>query len=252
VSRSDETSPVAIHTLTDPSDLDVAARLFDAVWPAEHTQVQVNLLRALVHAGGYAAAASLDGEVVGAALGFVGRHQDDAGRWHVHLHSHMAAVLPQARDRHVGSALKWHQREWCLAHEIDTIVWTFDPLVRRNAYMNLIRLGVDVSAFEVDFYGPMGDAINAADATDRLFAWWRLRSERTEAAKAGRLRPMDLGAGIREIPIPEDIVQLRSVDPVEAARWRGRMRADLQDAFDGGWRIVGLTTAGGYALEEGR
>ena len=32
---------------------------------------------------------------------------------------------------------------------IDTIVWTFDPLVRRNARVNLLKLGVDVDGFEV-------------------------------------------------------------------------------------------------------
>lgn len=243
---------MTIRSASDLSDLALAGRLFDTVWPAEHTQVQVNLLRALVHAGGYASLATIDDEVVGAALGFVGRHRDERGGWHVHLHSHMAAVLPHVRDRHIGSALKWHQRDWCLEQGIDTIVWTFDPLVRRNAYVNLVRLGVEVRGFEVDFYGPMADAINAADATDRLFAWWRLNSSSARAAAEGRLRPLDLRPGMREIPIPEDIVALRAADPDEAARWRMRMRADLAEAFAADWRIVGVTTTGGYALEEGR
>jgi predicted GNAT superfamily acetyltransferase len=245
-------APATIRSVTDLSDLERTARLFDTVWPAEHTQVQVNVLRAIVHSGGYASLATIDDQVVGAALGFLGRHQDDRGRWHVHLHSHMAAVLPHVRDRRIGTALKGHQREWCLARGLDTVVWTFDPLVRRNAYVNLVRLGVEVRGFEVDFYGPMADAINAADETDRLFAWWRLRSSRARAAAAGRLAPLPLRPGLREIPIPEDIVALRADDPDGAARWRVRMRADLTDAFAGGWRIVGVTTTGGYALEEAR
>ena len=48
---------------------------------------------------------------------------------------------------------------------MDTIVWTFDPLVRRNARLNLIKLGADVDGFEVDFYGNMDDGINSGDPT---------------------------------------------------------------------------------------
>ena len=146
--------------------------MFDTVWPSGDgsTQIQANLLRAQIHAGGYASAAYRDGQAVGAAFAFVGRHQADG--WHTHLHSHMAAVLAPYRDQHIGAALKMHQRVWALDHDIDTIVWTFDPLVRRNAVLNLMKLGVDVEGFEVDFYGAMDDGINAGDPTDRLFAWW--------------------------------------------------------------------------------
>ena len=45
-----------------------------------------------------------------------------------------------------------------------------DPLVRRNAAFNLNALGTRAVAFHPDFYGPMGDAINAGDASDRLEA----------------------------------------------------------------------------------
>ena len=78
----------------------------------------------------------------------------------------MAAVLPEYRDQHIGSALKMHQRAWALGCGIDTVVWTFDPLVRRNAFVNLVKLGADVEGFEVDFYGSMDDAINVDDPTD--------------------------------------------------------------------------------------
>jgi predicted GNAT superfamily acetyltransferase len=259
LARAQERAGVDIRSLTDLSDLDVARRLFDTVWPAGDgsTQVTGNLMRALVHAGGYASAAFRDGVAIGAALGFVGRHRADDG-WHGHLHSHMAAVLEPYRDQHIGSALKMHQRVWALEQGIDTIVWTFDPLVRRNARVNLLKLGVDVDGFEVDFYGSMDDGINSGDPTDRLFAWWRLDTPRVYAALAGRLEPLDLlemaeaGRDAIEIELPEDIVALRATDTQAAARWRIDVREALLASFDDGFRIVGVSAGGGYILERQR
>ncbi len=253
---AEERARVQVRSLNDLSELQDARRVFDIVWPASDgsTQVPDNLMRALVHAGGYASAAYRDGEPIGAALAFVGRSSDKDG-WHTHLHSHMAAVLDPYRDQHIGSALKLHQRVWALEHGIDTIGWTFDPLVRRNARVNLIKLGVDVDGFEVDFYGNMDDGINSGDPTDRLFAWWRLDSPRAYAAAAGRLKPLDLtelliaGQEVMEIELPDDIVELRASAPTIAAQWRIAVREALLAAFAEGFRIIGITEPGNYVLE---
>jgi predicted GNAT superfamily acetyltransferase len=250
---------VQVRSLSDPSDLDDARRIFDAVWPAADgsTQVAGNLMRALVHAGGYASAAYRDGQPIAAALAFVGRHRQ-GDTWHGHLHSHMAAVLDPYRDQHIGTALKMHQRSWALQQEIDTIVWTFDPLVRRNARLNLLKLGVDVDGFEVDFYGNMDDGINSGDPTDRLFAWWRLTSPRVRAAVTGGLEPLDPialvldGRDALEVDLPDDIVALRSHDPQAAAEWRVAVREALVAALSDGFRIIGVSDAGGYVLERVR
>ena len=247
---------VEIRTLTDLTELDDARSVFDAVWPsgAGATQIQSNLMKAIVHAGGYASAAYRDERPIGAAFGFLGRH-DERGVPVPHLHSHMAAVLDPYRDQHVGSALKMHQRVWCMDAGIDTIVWTFDPLVRRNAIVNLIKLGVDVEGFEVDFYGSMDDAINAQDPTDRLFAWWRLTSPRAQAASLGALHRLDAaelvatGRHIIEVELPADIVSLRKSEPAVAAQWRVAVREALVAAFAAGYSIVGVSAAGGYVLE---
>jgi predicted GNAT superfamily acetyltransferase len=256
LAAAEERAQVQVRSLTDLSELADARRVFDIVWPANDgsTQVAGNLMRALVHAGGYASAAYRHGEPIGAAFAFVGRSQDEGG-WHTHLHSHMAAVLDPYRDQHIGSALKFHQRVWALDQGIDTIVWTFDPLVRRNARLNLIKLGVEVEGFEIDFYGNMDDGINSGDPTDRLFAWWRLDSPRSYAASAGRLGPLDptdltiAGREVLEIELPDDIVALRASAPEAAATWRMAVREALQAAFAEGFRIIGVTATGNYVLE---
>jgi predicted GNAT superfamily acetyltransferase len=249
-------SVIEVRSLTDLSELDDARHVFDSVWPSggNATQVQSNLMKAIVHAGGYASAAYLDGEPIGAAFGFLGAHEE-AGQRAVHLHSHMAAVLDQHRDKHVGTLLKFHQRDWARERRIDTIVWTFDPLVRRNAFVNLVRLGAEVDGFEIDFYGSMDDSINTGDPTDRLFAWWRLSSARAADASLGRLQALDVdaliasGKRVNEVALPEDIVALRGSDPGRAAQWRVNVREALLTNFASGHRIIGVSTSGGYVLE---
>jgi predicted GNAT superfamily acetyltransferase len=254
--QAQERANVEVRLLVEVDELMDAQALFDRVWPAANgsTQLATNLMRAVVHSGGYTSVAYRDEQPIGAAFGWVGRHRAPEG-WRVHLHSHMAAVLDGYRDQHVGSALKLHQRAWALSEDIDTIVWTFDPLVRRNARLNLIKLGVDVDGFEPNFYGAMNDGINSGDPTDRLFAWWHVDSERVHAALGGELTEVDLdvlradGRDVRDIALPDDIVAIRQVDPDAAREWRMRLRHELQSAFADGYRITAVATHGGFVME---
>lgn len=75
------------------------------------------------------------GVLVGGSVGFFGAPLG------VDLHSHMAGVSAVGRGRNVGYALKFHQRGWASERGIEQITWTFDPLVARNAYFDLGKLG---------------------------------------------------------------------------------------------------------------
>jgi len=162
----------------------------------------------------------------------------------------MAGVLDEHRNRRIGTALKQHQRMWALERGIDTVVWTFDPLVARNARLNLVNLGVTVRGYEPNFYGAMSDSINAGDESDRVFAWWDLAGERAQAAARGELLPIDaITAEQCVIETPDDIVALRSSDPAQAQEWRERMRLELMREFAAGKEIIGVTRSGDYVLE---
>jgi len=245
---------VSIRTLDDPNEQGIAVRIFDQVWPmgSGATNVTPNLFRALTHSGGYASAAFDDptGEPVGAALAVVGRHRNSDAQWHTHLHSHMAAVVEGHRDRSIGTAIKLHQRAWALEKDIGTIVWSFDPLVRRNAWLNLHKLGTEVRGYEPNFYGNMDDAINVGDPSDRVFAWWVLESDRANAAAERPLPAFQVPAGDsgRIIGTPKDIVELRRTSPHEASDWRMRVRRQFLDAFDANFRVAGLDSNGSYVL----
>ena len=77
LAAAEERAGVTIRTLSDLSELNDARSVFDAVWPAADgsTQLPANLLKAMVHAGGYCSAAYRGDQPVGAAMGFVGRHR---------------------------------------------------------------------------------------------------------------------------------------------------------------------------------
>ncbi|MBC7463159.1 MAG: GNAT family N-acetyltransferase [Actinobacteria bacterium] len=260
------TRPVEIQILKGVAEQDWAREIFDIVWPSdEGTQITSNLLQALTHNGSYVAGAFAGDEIVAAGFAFPGVDADG----HLHLHSHMTAVKAEYRNRSIGSAIKWHQRDWALAHGYSRITWTFDPLVRRNAKLNLAKLGARAFEYFPDFYGELPDALNAGDPTDRAIALWDLNSGRVVEAYENRLAEIEPG----DIPValevkdglpfekfvdakvntvlcylPDDIIDLRAHDPALAMQWRLALRAQLQPRLDSGWLIDGFTTDGAYVL----
>ena len=221
------------------------AELFATIWgrPGE-PPLDSSTLQALSHSGNYVVAAYTGTHMVGGLVGWLGGHPPD----HLHLHSHILGVLPDTETRGVGFSLKQHQRTWCMDRGVTSIEWTFDPLVRRNAYFNLVKLGADAVEYLVDFYGPMDDGINTGDESDRVLVRWNLHSEKAAFAAAGS--PLDLrpGAGALLVPVPEDIVATRRDDPELARRWRHRLREDLGGAMSRGYRVTGFTGGFEYVL----
>lgn len=243
---------IEIRSLEVASEIGDAAEIFDLVWPplGGGTQVPPNLLRAVTHSGGYCSAAYINREPVAAALAIVGVHQSESGP-RIHLHSHMVGVIEPHRNRRIGTMIKAHQRWWAMSHGINTIVWTFDPLVARNAKLNLVNLGVSVRGYEPNFYGAMTDAINVGEESDRVFAWWDLTGGRARAAAQGELGPiMQLSESQVVVETPTDIVALRASDPKAAREWRYRMRENLMREFAAGREIIGVTKNGDYVLDE--
>ena len=127
----------------------------------------MELIRAIGHAGGYVAAAYTGEQMIGGSLGFLARHLEEPA-----LHSHITGILPGVRHTGLGRTMKRHQRAWAAERGLTWVTWTFDPLVRRNAWFNLGVLGAEVHEYLVDFYGPIADSINAGDESDRLLVAW--------------------------------------------------------------------------------
>ncbi len=245
-----------IRILKGIDEQDLAREIFDEVWPSDDgTQITANLLQALVHNGTYVAGAFIEDEIIAAAFAFPGLDE----KRHLHLHSHMAAVREPYRNQNIGTALKLHQKTWAIDHGYDTITWTFDPLVRRNSRINLLKLGVDVFDYFADFYGDLADGINNGDRTDRVMAHWSLKGEARLPIAADDIpvalssengKPIQHGATGASVLcyLPEDIVALRAVDPDLALEWRLALRNQLQPRLDNGWHIRGYTHDGAYVV----
>ncbi len=227
---------VTVNVPETIGDLQRLAAVFDEIWGTTCPVVRVELLRAVQHAGGYLSVLEQGGRVVGGSFGVLARHRGDPA-----LHSHVTGVLPVVRHTGAGRAVKLHQRAWAADHGLGYIVWTFDPLVRRNAWFNLGVLGARVEEYLVDFYGPIEDAVNVRDETDRLLVAWAVDDSHT-------VSPLPPGGETTEVATPEDIVALRRADPAAATRWRRQLRAELSGELAAGGEVVGFTRGGVYLV----
>src|SRR3954467_14628710 len=182
---------VSVVEVRSEREARAAVTVLADVWRREDSQPPLppELAWAFAHSGNYVALAMAGDEPVAAAIGF--RGDDSSGP---HLHSHIAGVLPQWQGSGVGYLIKEHQRSWALQHDLDRVTWTFDPLVSRNAYFNVVKLGAQLTRYYVDFYGPMDDGINTGDETDRCLVTWRVESPRAAAAATGTVTATDVDA----------------------------------------------------------
>jgi len=232
---------IEIRTVSTIVELTEFSDVLQRVWGMSSPLVTIELARAIAHSGGYVAGAfAPSGSMVGASIAILARHGDRPA-----LHSHVTGLLPVARRHGVGRAMKLHQRAWGRERGIEFITWTFDPLVRRNAWFNIAVLGADVDEYLPSFYGEMIDAINAGDDSDRLHVTWNVTAELPERQRDG----LDAGhQPVGLVPTPEDIIELRRTDPDAAVRWRRSTRDALLAALGAGHRVVAFTRDGNYVI----
>ena len=259
-----------IRELTDRQEFVTLGRLLADIWgsPGE-PPMSPDLLTAMSHSGTYIAGAFDGDRMIGGLVGWLGIRSAE-----LLMHSHILGVLPVDQARGLGFDLKQHQRRWCLERGVKVMEWTTDPLVRRNVYFNLAKLGADAPEYLVNFYGEMRDGINAGEESDRLLIRWRLDSEKAERAAAGVGSELDaeklrawhrdaiLSIGPDGEPIadskssrvlicqvPDDIVAIRAANPALARRWRLALREALGSAMARGYEINGASKSGWYVLE---
>ena len=230
---------IQVRKLDNLEDQNFGRKIFDITWSMDAgTEITPNLLQAMVHSGSYLSGAFIGSKIVGAAFAFPATNDG------LHLHSHMTAVLPEFRDKGVGYALKIDQWSWAKKKKYSHLSWTFDPLVRRNAKLNIIKLGVDISTYHPNFYGDMPDALNAGDESDRLMVSWRTD---VDASKARELIT-DPESGDILIEIPEDIVAIRSKNQSESMKWRRQVRRQFMAAFEKNGKVIGFSANNEYVV----
>ncbi|HET8926221.1 MAG TPA: GNAT family N-acetyltransferase [Microbacterium sp.] len=243
--RAARAAGVHVRELAGIDEQSAVVRLLAEIWgrSLDNPPLPPELLRAFGKAGNYISGAYAGDELVGATVGFHSMPERHA------LHSHIAGVSTGHLGRSVGYAMKLHQRAWALAHGVDVIEWTFDPLVARNAYFNIAKLRAMPAEYLANFYGPMTDAINGDDDTDRLLVRWMLRDPEVVAAASGHGQAVDPNApGVATVAVPDDIERLRLSDPSEARRWRAEVRERLGELLAAGGVVVGFARGAGYIV----
>jgi len=231
---------VSICKLNSHTELNLARKIFDHTWAMDAgTEITPNLLQAMIHSGAYLSGAFIDGECVGAAFAF------PATTGGLHLHSHMTAVIDKFRDKGIGHALKVDQYKWAKQNNYKEITWTFDPLVARNAKLNILKLGVDISAYYPNFYGDMPDELNAGDESDRVMASLKVVGDAPRSRTA--ISAPDKSAVL--IAIPSDIVAIRVKDIAENLRWRRLVRDEFVDVLARGGKVVGFSANNEYVVQ---
>ncbi len=159
-----------------------------------------------------------------------------------YLHSHMLAVRAGYRNEGIGRMLKLAQREDALKRGISLMEWTFDPLVVKNAYLNISRLGAIVRRYTSNFYGVSSSRLQAGMPTDRLHAEWWMNSDRVQSALNGTSIE---SSGIQEIiTVPAAISEWKEL-PQERARAlavQTENRNKFLAAFSRGLAVVGFRT----------
>ena len=256
---------VTLRALTSLEDADGIIHVMGATW-GDHELMPREMLRALAESGNIPWGA-FEGEVmVGYVLGWAGVDADDG----IHVHSHMLAALPERRHSGVGFALKLAQRAMALDQGMSLVRWTFDPLIARNAHFNITKLGAQCDRFNRNFYGDMGDVLNAGDRSDRLVVRWELErdpgpwpfpDDRDQvllraAGPADLPRPEPSGQtepttdSVVRVGVPRDYPALRRVDEGLARAWRDATGEVLAQCFVHGLHVVAFDAdlEGGYPL----
>ena len=181
-----------------------------------------------------AAAFGPTGRMLGFVFGLTGPYRGELVHW-----SDLLAVRSEARGAHVGERLKRYQRELCRAVGVERIYWTFDPLVARNAHLNLRRLGARASEYVVNMYGSnTGSPLHGTLETDRWVAAWDVSPSNGEvvapdpkpdgvfvvSATPDGLTPLSESlpsVPVVRVAIPSDFERL---SPPQRAAWREATR----------------------------
>ncbi|MGH2819620.1 MAG: GNAT family N-acetyltransferase [Actinomycetota bacterium] len=251
---------IAIRIVDDAGAAAVAERLQREVWgmpPGE--VVPVHQLITAARWGGVLLVAYAGDDPVGFCYGFVGL---DDGR--PVLCSHMLGVVPERRRSGIGFALKLEQRRLARERGLDRVVWTFDPLEARNAYLNLHKLDAFARHYYVDAYGPMDDELNRSLPSDRLLVEWHLDEARPSASRppsrieastpvvntprSGAAVPAPGDADVRAgegspeilVAVPAHVAKVKERSAALALAWRLNVRQAMTQALSGGFRATDL------------
>lgn len=272
-------SPYTIQIIESIREMHQAVEVQRLVWQESETDIiPAHLMNSAVHNGGLAIGAYADQVMVGFVFGFPGFYSTPDGPRLKH-YSSILGVRPEWQGQGIGFALKRAQWQMVRHQGIDRITWTFDPLLSRNAWLNITRLGAVSNTYLRDFYGKMKDVLNQGLPSDRFEVDWWVNSQRVNRRLSRRRRNalslkhfITVGTPIinpseitlpdtaegswntelklgKELPfllveIPTDFISLKAADIQLAAQWRRQSRLVFERLFKAGYLITDFVHSG--------
>lgn len=250
---------VDIRPLRTADEYAACVGLQRETWGGDYDDiVPASVLKIVQRVGGVALGAFHDdGALEGFVFGITGVERGELVHW-----SHMLAVRPGMRGGGIGRRLKEAQRDLLRTLGVDRIYWTFDPLVARNAHLNLTRLGVEVMEYVPDMYGESESPLHRGVGTDRFVVAWHIgsaardslaREVTTATAVHAPVANPDNGSGtddgaiapspteaVVRVAVPSDIEQVQAASLAAAAGWRRSTRRALQHYLGRGYQVAGF------------
>jgi len=264
-------SDIVVRPVATRAECQACVALQHEIWgPGHEDAVPASILQVVAKVGGIVAGAfTPDGELVGLVFGLPALIDGVIAHW-----SHVLGVRESSRNAGVGRLLKEYQRAELARRGITRMYWTFDPLVAKNAHLNLNLLGARVVEYVRDMYGTTTSPLHNGLATDRLVVSCDTSPDARPPARAvarksahtpvltaeprsgdvtafivGDHRPPSL---LLEVPADMQLVMAQTSD--RAALWHAAVRSHFEWALQHGYAVTGLrrdpvTSRAFYVLE---
>jgi predicted GNAT superfamily acetyltransferase len=263
ISDASATDGVILRRVSTAEEYDMCIRMQHDIWGETFTEVVPRtILRVTQRIGGVTAGAfDANGRLMGFVFGMTGTQDGSLVHW-----SDLLAVRPDARNKGIGQRLKLFQRELLVPLGVRRMYWTYDPLVAKNAYMNIVKLGARPVEYVVNMYGGnTKSALHGSLGTDRLIVAWELAqpgsTQRDKPAAppdtsgvVGTANPIErsnpphvtIAEHLPEAPairieIPADVQALIEENFETAMEWRAATRRAFTHYVSRGYRVTAFS-----------
>jgi predicted GNAT superfamily acetyltransferase len=259
-----------INTLTD---LRRCHEIQRATWGFTDLMVfPYTQLISAAHNGGTLLGAYDGPNLVGFVYGYLGMSGAK-----LYLFSQRMGVLQAYQSKGIGMRLKLAQRDEMLRKGIDLIVWTYDPLLGKNASLNIEKLGGIVRHYARDIYGAVSNPLQVGLSTDRFLLEWELMSDRVrQRTRSKEPRPLatdwltkkddyhfanyvtwennlprpiasdlEMDEKVLLVQIPHDLNLIKKTDLGLARGWRESTRDIFETYFRRGYVTTGFARSTG-------
>jgi predicted GNAT superfamily acetyltransferase len=169
------------------------------------------------------------------------------------LHSDLAAVQPDLQSQGLGKILKEAQREFALQMGFERIRWTYDPMLTKNANLNIKKLGGCAVEFKRDVYGQSSSELYANLPTHRLVIEWDLKSnpEARDIPQDAAIALQNIGGSpsVSQVPmgssavvaeVPLNYLSIKDQSIKKAAQWQDEFARTAEGLFALGYVINGF------------